>query len=127
MIDIVDTQTRSRIMASIKNKNTKPEMLIRKELHARGYRYRLQNENLPGKPDLVFPMYSAVIFVNGCFWHGHNCHIFKTPQSNIDFWESKISRNKQRDTDHEKKLSAMGWRVGVIWECSMQGKNPDKF
>jgi DNA mismatch endonuclease (patch repair protein) len=114
-------------MASIKSKNTKPEILIRKELHARGYRYRLHNENLPGKPDIVFPMYAAVIFINGCFWHGHNCHIFKAPRSNIDFWESKISRNKQRDTEHENKLTSMGWRIGVIWECSVSGKTRLNF
>jgi|SRR5450830_91015 len=127
MVDIVDIQTRSRIMASIRGKNTKPEMLIRKGLHARGYRYRLHVENLPGKPDIVFPMYSAVIFINGCFWHGHDCHIFKAPKSNIDFWQDKISRNKERDAVDAEKLISMGWRVGVIWECSMTGKTKRNF
>lgn len=123
MVDIVDIQTRSRIMASIRGKNTKPEILIRKGLHARGYRYRLHAGNLPGKPDIVFPMYSAVIFVNGCFWHGHDCHIFKVPKSNIDFWQKKISRNKERDAVVAEKLISKGWRVGVIWECAMTGKS----
>lgn len=123
MVDIVDVQTRSRMMASIRSKNTKPEILIRKILHARGYRYKLHSGKLPGKPDIVFPKYSAVIFIHGCFWHGHDCHIFKPPKSNVDFWESKISRNKLRDTVNSEKLVLMGWRIGVIWECCMTGKS----
>lgn len=127
MVDIVNIQTRSRMMASIKGKNTKPEILIRKELHARGYRYRLHDKNLPGKPDVVLSMYSAVIFVNGCFWHGHDCHIFKIPKSNVNFWKDKISRNKERDTEVMGKLISLGWRVGVIWECSLVGKTKKNF
>lgn len=122
MVDKVDVQTRSRMMASIRGKDTKPEILIRKLLHARGYRYKLHDKKLPGKPDMVFPKYSAVIFVNGCFWHGHDCYIFKTPQSNIDFWQEKISRNKARDIVAAGELVSTGWRVGVIWECALMGK-----
>lgn len=127
MVDTVDIQTRSRTMAAIKGKNTKPEILLRKAIHARGYRYRLHVINLPGKPDMVFPKYVAVIFMHGCFWHGHDCHIFKMPKSNVDFWKSKISRNKERDIEVEKKLISMGWRVGVIWECALQGKTRINF
>ena len=97
MADIVDKKTRSKMMAGIKGKNTKPEMLIRKALFAKGLRYRLHDKNLPGKPDLVFPKYKAVIFVQGCFWHGHDCHLFKWPTSNKEYWRNKINRNREVD------------------------------
>lgn len=127
MVDIVDIKTRSRMMAGIRGKDTKPEMLIRHGLHARGYRYRLHDKKLPGKPDLVFAKYSAVIFVNGCFWHGHNCHLFKIPKSNTDFWSNKIARNRELDAIHEAQLVSMGWRIGVIWECTLKGKTKVNF
>lgn len=127
MVDIVDIKTRSRMMAGIRGKDTKPEMLIRYGLHARGYRYKLHDKKLPGKPDLVFPKYSAVILVNGCFWHGHDCHLFKMPKSNTDFWRNKISRNKELDVTHEAQLIAMGWRVGIVWECALKGKAKVNF
>ena len=114
MVDIVDSKTRSRFMAGIRGKNTMPEMLIRKGLHSRGYRYRLHSKMLPGKPDIVLTQYSAVIFIHGCFWHGHECHLFRLPKSNVDFWRRKISRNKELDVLHIAQLISMGWRVGVI-------------
>jgi DNA mismatch endonuclease (patch repair protein) len=122
MVDIVDIKTRSRMMAGIRGKDTKPEILIRHGLHARGYRYRLHDKKLPGKPDLVMPKYSAVIFVNGCFWHGHDCHLFRIPKSNTDFWKNKISRNKELDGLHTAQLISMGWRVAIIGECALKGK-----
>lgn len=127
MADIVDRKTRSRMMAGIKGKDTKPEILIRKALHAHGLRYRLHNKALPGKPDLVFAKYNAIIFVNGCFWHGHDCHLFKWPKSNIDFWTKKITRNKEVDQSTLRQLETLGWKVLTIWECSLQGKKKLDF
>lgn len=115
------------MMAGIRSKDTKPEILIRHGLHARGYRYRLHVKKLPGKPDLVFPKYSAVLFVNGCFWHGHDCHLFRIPKSNVEFWRTKISRNKELDILHIAQLISMGWRVAVIWECALKGKAKINF
>lgn len=123
MADIVDRHTRSRMMAGIKSKNTKPEILIRKALHARGVRYRLYRKDLPGKPDLVLPKHKAVILINGCFWHGHSCHLFRWPASNIDFWQKKIQRNKELDQLAEVMLEKCGWRVLVVWECATKGKS----
>ena len=122
MTDIVDVATRSRMMSKIKGKNTKPELLIRKALFARGFRYRLHSSKLSGKPDLVFTKYKSVIFINGCFWHGHDCHLFKWPKSNCDFWRQKIERNKIVDAQNNRSLKAIGWKVLVIWECSLKGK-----
>lgn len=122
MTDIVDVATRSRMMSKIRGKNTKPELLIRKALFARGFRYRLHSSKLSGKPDLVFTKYKSVIFINGCFWHGHDCHLFKWPKSNCDFWRQKIERNKIVDAQNNRSLKAIGWKVLVIWECSLKGK-----
>ena len=93
MVDVVTPEKRSAMMSGIKGKNTKPEFIVRKALFKRGFRYTLHNKNLPGKPDLVFARYKAVVFVNGCFWHGHNCHLFKWPKSNPEFWKEKITNN----------------------------------
>lgn len=109
-------------MSGIRSTNTKPEMVLRQGLHKQGFRYRLHRKTLTGKPDLVFPRYSAVIFVNGCFWHGHNCHLFKWPKSRPDFWKNKINGNIQRDIKTTETLSAEGWRVGRVWECALKGK-----
>ena len=108
------------MMAGIRGKNTKPELMIRKALHARGFRYRLHC-NLPGKPDICLPKYRAVIFVNGCFWHGHDCHLFKWPKTRPDFWKAKIDRNRSVDDAAKARLLASGWRVMQIWECSLRG------
>lgn len=121
MTDIVDTKTRSRMMSGICGKNTKPEIYVRQALHASGFRYRLHRKDLPGKPDIVLPRYHAVIFVNGCFWHGHNCRLFKWPQTRPDFWYAKISGNKERDHRNTNALLNQGWRVFIVWECALKG------
>lgn len=124
MADIVDAAIRSRMMSGIKAKDTKPEMAIRKMLHAAGFRYRLHDKRLPGKPDLVLPKYRTAVFVHGCFWHGHeSCSLFRIPKSKTEFWEGKISQNIKRDSRNISELLANGWRVLVIWECATKGAN----
>lgn len=108
-------------MASIRGKNTKPELMLRRALHAAGYRYRLHVKTLPGAPDLVFPARGAVIFVHGCFWHGHDCPLFKLPASSAAFWEEKIRRNQDVDRRAQEGLAARGWRALVVWECALRG------
>ncbi|WP_417480315.1 very short patch repair endonuclease [Maricaulis maris] len=126
MPDVVDSATRSRMMAGIKAKNTKPEMLVRRGLHAMGFRYRLHDKRLPGKPDLVLPKYRSVIFVHGCFWHGHDCPAFKWPKTREKFWREKILTNRKRDEKQISDLVRSGWRVSVVWECALRSKTPDK-
>ncbi|MET4102812.1 DNA mismatch endonuclease (patch repair protein) [Roseovarius sp. MBR-38] len=109
-------------MAAIHGKDTKPEMLLRRALHAMGFRYRLHDRRLPGRPDLVFPQYRAVVFVNGCFWHGHQCDQFRWPNSREEFWRAKIGGNAARDDLNIASLHNVGWRVGVVWECAVKGK-----
>ena len=122
MPDIVDPETRSRMMSGIKGKNTKPELMVRKALHARGFRYRLHDPKVAGKPDMVFPKLKAVIFVNGCFWHGHDCYLHKLPSTRTQFWKAKIEINRQRDDTVRKTLRDTGWRVLTIWECALRGR-----
>ena len=122
MVDIVDRQTRSRMMSGIKGKDTSGELLIRRALHKKGYRYRLHSKDLPGRPDLVLPKHESVIFVNGCFWHGHQCHLFKWTKTRPEFWKQKITGNMRRDTNNHQLLGELGWRVCIIWECSLKGK-----
>jgi len=122
MADVVSKEVRSKNMAAVRNKNTKPELLIRKGLHRLGFRFRLHDRKLPGKPDLVLPKYNAVIFVNGCFWHRHDCHLFKWPYTRKEFCQTKIEGNRARDIESIKQLQSMGWRVLTIWECSLKGK-----
>jgi DNA mismatch endonuclease (patch repair protein) len=110
------------MMSGIRGKNTKPELLVRSALHARGWRYRLHDRQLPGKPDLVFPRLKAVIFVDGCYWHGHHCHLFKLPSTRVDFWTEKIGRNRERDIEARRNLRELGWRHLTIWECALKGK-----
>lgn len=110
------------MMSGIRGKNTKPELVIRKALHARGFRYRLHCKDLPGKPDLCFPKHRAVIFVHGCFWHGHECHLFKWPKTRPEFWAAKIARNRQVDSNAEAELLDTGWRVAMVWECALKGR-----
>lgn len=106
-------------MSRIRSKDTKPEMIVRRGLHAAGYRFRLHSKELPGKPDLVLPKFGAVIFVHGCFWHGHeNCRYFRIPKSRQEFWEGKICGNQQRDKQVIEELLCAGWRVLVVWECA---------
>ena len=110
------------MMAGIGPANTKPEMIIRRGLHALGWRYRLHTKGLPGKPDLVFPARRAVIFVQGCFWHGHDCALFRWPSTREEFWRSKITGNVVRDSRVREQLLDMGWRVLDVWECSLKGR-----
>lgn len=126
MVDVVDVATRSRMMSGIQGKNTKPEILVRKALHARGFRFRLHVKSLPGKPDLVLPKYNAVVFVHGCFWHGHPCRYFKIPQTRPDFWLDKIGKNQVRDRFQEASLLDQGWRVLVVWECAVRSMKREK-
>lgn len=110
------------MMSGIRATDTKPEMLIRKALHASGFRYRLHDRRLPGKPDIVLPKYNAVVFVHGCFWHGHTCHLFRLPKSRTEFWQEKIEGNRFRDRKNRKLLLDTGWRVAEVWECAVKGK-----
>lgn len=121
MADIVDAPTRSRMMRGIRGKNTRPELAIRQALHARGFRFRLHDRKLPGAPDLVFPKFRAVLFVHGCFWHGHGCHMFRWPATRTEFWRAKISRNQEVDARAVAALVAGGWRVAEVWECALRG------
>ena len=110
------------MMAGIGPANTKPEMMLRRGLHARGYRYRLHDRRLPGRPDMVFPGRRAVILAHGCFWHGHDCHLFRWPGTRAEFWRDKIGGNIARDTRVRDQLLALGWRVADVWECTLRGR-----
>lgn len=110
------------MMAGIGSRNTRPEMTVRRGLHARGLRYRLHARDLPGKPDLVFPRRRAVIFVQGCFWHGHNCALFRWPATRTGFWKAKIEGNVARDQRVREQLLLAGWRILDVWECSLKGR-----
>src|SRR5579862_9615911 len=110
------------MMAGIRGKNTKPEIILRKGLHRRGFRYGLHSSDVPGKPDMVFRSRRAVIFVHGCFWHGHDCRFFRLPATRPEFWQKKIASNQRRDAVVEKQLSDAGWRQLVIWECAIRGE-----
>ena len=114
------------MMAGIKGKDTKPELIVRRGLHRIGLRYVLHDKRLPGRPDLVFPKFRAVVFVNGCFWHGHCCRSFRWPKTRPEFWREKINSNKARDTQTKLKLAAAGWRQMTIWECELKGKDCDR-
>lgn len=127
MSDIYSKFKRSSIMSKISGKDTKPEIIIRKALFAKGFRYRINYKNLPGKPDIVLLKYKTVIFINGCFWHGHNCKASKLPQTNVDFWEKKISSNVERDKRNVKDLIDLGWNVIIVWECEIKKKNMDNL
>ena len=117
-------ENRSRIMRSVKGRDTKPEMTVRRMVHAMGYRYRLHRKDLPGKPDLVFSSRKKFIFVHGCFWHGHDCaRGARTPKSNRDYWEGKISRNRQRDSQSLKALVKAGWGGLTVWECELKDQD----
>jgi DNA mismatch endonuclease, patch repair protein len=121
MPDVVDAATRSRMMAGIKGANTRPEVAIRKALHARGLRYRLHVGGLPGRPDIFFPRHRAAVFVHGCFWHGHDCSLFRMPDTRREFWSAKIERNRERDARSTEALQLARYRVLTIWECAVRG------
>ncbi len=121
MADVMTPEQRSRCMAAIKGKDTKPELIVRKYLFSRGLRFRVQVRKLPGTPDIVLSKYRTVILINGCFWHGHeSCRYFRLPKSNVEFWRNKIQRNIARDARNESELKALGWRVIRIWECDIR-------
>lgn len=121
MSDILTPQQRHANMAAVHSKNTRPEMIVRKWLWSHGYRYRLNHPRLPGKPDIVMRKYRTCIFVNGCFWHGHEgCKYYRIPKSNTEFWVKKIRRNQERDREVCRQLAAMGWHSIVIWECELK-------
>ncbi len=123
--DVFSPEKRSAVMRAVKSADTKPEIAIRKALHALGYRYRLHVKNLPGKPDLVFPKHRTVIFVHGCFWHGHNCKRGRrVPKTNTGYWLEKVARNKARDKKNTAALKKLGWRVITVWECEVKTLDP---
>jgi DNA mismatch endonuclease (patch repair protein) len=122
MTDVLTPESRSYCMSRIRGVNTKPELQVRKLLFASGFRYRLNLATLPGKPDLVFPRYHAAVFVHGCFWHGHQCHLFKVPETNQQFWLRKIGSNRDSDLRNRRQLRKKGWRVLTIWECALRGR-----
>jgi DNA mismatch endonuclease (patch repair protein) len=123
MADTVTQPKRSSIMKAVGNKNTKPEMIVRRYLHAQGFRFRIHSKKLSGTPDIVLAKYKYVIYINGCFWHGHEgCKKATVPKSNTDFWLNKLKRNKERDTVHANKLIDQGWKVITIWECELSNK-----
>lgn len=122
-MDKLTKEQRHRCMVSIRSKNTKPEVLVRKFLFDRGFRYRLNHPRLPGQPDLVLRKYRTAIFVNGCFWHGHNgCKFFVLPKTNTGFWSAKILRNQERDKETQRQLAEMGWHCITVWECQLKPK-----
>lgn len=124
MADIVDRSTRSRMMAAVKNRNTAPELQIRRDLHRLGFRYKLHAADLPGCPDIVFPKYRAVIQVQGCFWHRHEgCRYCSTPTSNYSFWKKKFEENTSRDFRNNRLLLNSGWRIAIVWDCQLRGKH----
>lgn len=127
-MDVVDATTRSRMMKGIRSKDTQPEMIVRRYLHARGFRYRLHARDLPGSPDLILPKYRVAILVHGCFWHRHGgCKYATTPVNNAERWRQKFEANTERDARKEKALRAAGWRVIVVWECELKHATEEKL
>ncbi|MCQ2416623.1 MAG: DNA mismatch endonuclease Vsr [Oscillospiraceae bacterium] len=127
MADNHTKEVRSYNMSRIRSNNTKPEVLVRSYLHKCGFRFRKNDKRYPGKPDIVLPKYKTVVFVNGCFWHKHNCPKFVMPKSNTDYWIKKIDGNVKRDAGHYQKLKSIGWRVIVIWECEVSDEQLQKL
>lgn len=121
MPEKISQETRSRMMSGIRGRDTKPELLVRQYLHSAGFRFRLFRKDLPGRPDVVLPRWKVVIFVHGCFWHGHQgCALFRVPKTRTEFWTDKISRNSERDAVAIQKLLDQQWRVAVVWECALR-------
>ena len=126
MTDVHNKEVRSYNMSRIKGKNTKPEELVRRYLFSRGFRHRKNVKKLPGCPDIVLPKYKTVIFVNGCFWHKHDCKRFVWPSTNVEYWKAKINRNVERDSMNTDLLVSSGWKVIVVWECELKSSNIQK-
>ena len=126
MTDIVDKKTRSRMMSGIRSKDTTPELIVRRFLHNLGFRYKLHDRAIAGRPDIVLPKYNVVIFVNGCFWHRHmNCKLAYVPKTNLETWKEKFAANINRDLRCRQALLKSGWRVITIWECGLRWSQPD--
>lgn len=130
-MDIISPEQRSALMSRIKGKDTKIEVEVRRGLHALGFRYRLGDSytsggsKLPGRPDIVLPKYRSVVFVHGCFWHRHDCHLFRLPKTRLEFWKAKIDANHERDARKESELRALGWNVETVWECQLRGQSAE--
>lgn len=127
MADVLTKEQRRVNMSRIRGRNTQPELVLRRGLHRRGLRYRLYREDLPGRPDLVFPTSRAIVLVHGCFWHLHACPRFKWPETRKEFWQEKIKRNHERDRATVQDLKEAGWRVQVVWECALRGTGRRKI
>jgi len=126
-MDVLTAEQRHRNMSAIRSRNTKPEILVRRYLWDRGFRYRLNSAKLPGHPDIVLRKYRTCIFINGCFWHGHeNCRLFRLPLTNREFWQEKITRNRERDKDVLHRLAETGWHCIVVWECELRRDRREK-
>lgn len=127
MTDTVSKTRRSEIMRNVKGKHTKPEIIVRKFLHSKGFRFRIHDKKLSGHPDIKLTKYKTVIFINGCFWHGHeNCRIYVMPKSNVEFWNNKITKNISKDKGIISKLRELGWNVLIIWECDLKSKKREQ-
>lgn len=124
-MDIISPEQRSALMSRIRGKDTKIELEVRRGLHALGFRYRLGGAGLPGRPDIVLPKYRTVVFVHGCFWHRHDCHLFRLPKTRTEFWKAKIDANHKRDELAIARLAESGWRSKVVWECQLRGAKAD--
>ena len=123
-MDIISPEQRSALMSRIKGKDTKIELEVRRGLHALGFRYRLGGAGLPGRPDIVLPKYRTVVFVHGCFWHRHDCYLFRLPKTRTEFWRSKIEATAVRDARQQSELRNLGWNVQTVWECQLRGRGP---
>lgn len=123
MTDIVDAATRSRMMSQIRGKDTNIELTVRRYLHKNGFRFRLHRKDLPGKPDLYLTRHQTAIFVHGCFWHGHDCHLFRLPKTRTAWWKAKLNRNRERDVEAAAACRRLGLKVIEVWECSLRGKS----
>ena len=126
MADIISPERRSALMSRIRDKDTKIELEVRHGLHALGFRYRLGGAGLPGRPDIVLPKYHTVVFVHGCFWHGHSCHLFRLPKTRPDFWKAKIEANRERDCRQTALLEGAGWHVETVWECELRDMSTER-
>lgn len=125
-MDVFSKEKRSKVMAAIRSKNTRPEIIVRKYLFAKGFRFRINHPRLPGHPDIVLRKYRTCIFVNGCFWHGHDCQYGHLPKTNVVFWKNKINRNRERDREEQRKLAQMGWHCIIVWECELKPSERDR-
>ena len=123
MADRITEEKRRRVMQAVKSKDTGPELAVRRIMHKLGYRYRLHKKGLPGRPDLVFARRKKVIFVHGCFWHGHDCRYGRPPESRREYWLPKLERNRERDRENKAELESLGWKVLTVWECQIKRKD----